>query len=178
MSSRQMCRMQAAAAYLQSVVEKLLLSDTNDAQTQEASAVHQLLGAEVVNDLNTVAHVVAGARKRTGTASHTRFSSPIHFLASVRMPWDANRLGDRINKNTGLNAKSELKLMKSFPPLDGVDNIVAREAQGLQLRIISEPCVVTDMHGNVLLWSLPSVLPSHRQVCAPRRAMALTYGSL
>ena len=80
------------------------------------------------------------------------------------MNWDADRYSDHVGKSNGLNSNAELKLMRAFPPLLPVDEVLRREAEQKQLPIISNPCIVTDMHGNILLWSLPSVLPKRLQV--------------
>lgn len=50
--------------------------------------------------------------------------------------------------------------MNEYPPLIPKDEVV----NGQQYRLIEGPAVIEDMHGNILVWSLPRILPGRRQV--------------
>jgi hypothetical protein len=67
--------------------------------------------------------------------------------------WDAERYTSRLNaKQDGMNKDVEAKTMKQYPPLFE------------EHRFLTEPKIITDMHGNVLVWYLPGIFTNSRQV--------------
>ena len=86
-------------------------------------------------------------------------------MALVSTAWDVQRYADRINpRNTGIGADHrEEALSHMFKP---VDNAPALEIM---------PCTITDRHHRLLLWYLPNILRSERQVnaalCNARRCL-------
>lgn len=53
---------------------------------------------------------------------------------------------------TGLAPMAEAKIMETYPPIYNPPHHV------------TEPFIVTDMHRNALVWSLPNILTAGRQV--------------
>jgi hypothetical protein len=59
-------------------------------------------------------------------------------------------LGRRNKRCRGMNEQLERAMLRLFPPPES--------------ELISEPCVVVDSEGRILLWYLPSLLGLKRQV--------------
>lgn len=65
--------------------------------------------------------------------------------------WDAERYGEKLTANqTGRNENVEARLQKWFPPA--------------KLGPTGKPAIVVDMHGRIICWYLPKILPSKIQV--------------
>ena len=58
----------------------------------------------------------------------------------------------------------EAKLLRTYQPLLGYADVETREDARVSLPIIAEPCVVLDVHGRIIGWSLPSAVGKSRQV--------------
>ncbi len=50
--------------------------------------------------------------------------------------------------------------MTRHPPLIPKEEVVA----GQRYRLIEDPAVIADVHGNILVWSLPGIVPKRQQV--------------
>ena len=69
------------------------------------------------------------------------------------IPWDAVRYCDRLTiRENGQNAEREGIIQTAYPPPPTKSVVQHR------------PTVVIDMHGVILAWYLPDVLPEKRQV--------------
>lgn len=81
------------------------------------------------------------------------------------MGWDAEGYSRRVGSLPGytINAR-ENQLLSTFPPLRGAEDIHNRERLGQQLPLVAGPCTVVDIHGKVMLWSLPGILPPRMRV--------------
>lgn len=55
----------------------------------------------------------------------------------------------------------EEDLLMQFPPLIPAAEVIGRTSA---LPLVKEPAVFTDMHGRILAWSLPEILPHRIQV--------------
>ncbi|KAH9983365.1 hypothetical protein BJV77DRAFT_966873 [Russula vinacea] len=87
------------------------------------------------------------------------------FHNRVKVQWDAARYAERAPKNTvnlqksgtkgGKNSGTKASKLKEasmkrlYPPLNEV--------------IVSEPCIIVDMHGIIMAWYLPGILKDSRQ---------------
>ena len=68
------------------------------------------------------------------------------------MPWDVRHYRDNIStKNEGMNEEFEESLKRRYPPINGYGKI-------------TEPCVVIDNEGIILVWYIPNILTVERQV--------------
>ena len=69
------------------------------------------------------------------------------------LPWDAVRYCNRLSiKDNGRNEVKEAAILKAYPPPSGTSE-----------KIMDTPSIIVDMHGVILAWGLPGVLPMHRQ---------------
>jgi hypothetical protein len=66
--------------------------------------------------------------------------------------WDAERYALRLNpRQDGMNKEMEAGLSKNYRPLFQHN------------RFLSEPMIIVDVHGNILVWYLPGILTTGRQ---------------
>uniref|UniRef100_A0A5K1K6H8 Cell surface hydrophobicity-associated protein n=1 Tax=Ganoderma boninense TaxID=34458 RepID=A0A5K1K6H8_9APHY len=75
--------------------------------------------------------------------------------------WDAEAYANDLKRVALPNPEVEDRLMVKYPPLLGVDGVLAFHAANLP--VIEGPAIVTDNQGRVLVWSLPGILSSNRQ---------------
>ncbi|KAI0687848.1 hypothetical protein C8T65DRAFT_746924 [Cerioporus squamosus] len=77
-----------------------------------------------------------------------------------KLAWDAQRYADRLGNGTTLDIKQEDELFKRYPPLGHRPGV---EPKPEEYGVISQPAVITDCHGNLLIWSLPGIISERRQ---------------
>jgi hypothetical protein len=72
------------------------------------------------------------------------------------IPWDSVRYCDRLTiRDNGQNAEREGIIQTAYPPPTTESSSVVQH----------RPMILMDMHGVILAWHLPNILPTERQVC-------------
>nr|VWP01973.1 Cytochrome P450 monooxygenase AKT7 (EC (AK-toxin biosynthesis protein 7) [Ganoderma boninense] len=82
-------------------------------------------------------------------------------LNRYQVDWTVEEYQKDIGRNVLLDPGREDLLMRKYSPLIDVHEVLKRLDQ--QLPVVSEPAVITDSVGNILVWSLPGVIPERRQ---------------
>ncbi len=94
-------------------------------------------------------------------------------LHADTVSWDATRYVDKVSgTGTEIDVEEENQLLDKYPPLCPVAQVT--DGEGL-LPVIRGPAVIADRHGNILVWSLPDILPTSHQVL---RSDDLAFSSL
>jgi hypothetical protein len=85
------------------------------------------------------------------------YTNPQMMMMLDVIPWDAVRYCDRLSiHENGRNETREEVLLNAYPPPSAESD-----------KILDAPGIIIDMHGVILAWYLPEVLPAERQVCLP-----------
>ena len=77
------------------------------------------------------------------------------------MTWDAVEFAAHIKQTTIGTEKYENNLLRRFPPLIPLKEVVNRSTP---LPVIEDPCVFVDSKERLIGWALHSVLPEGHQV--------------
>lgn len=113
-------------------------------------------------DLQRAADVISSAWSypgryliETADGSQSLTISPI-----VPVPWNAQDLADQLSKRpSGLCMALEDALLDTFPPMCGIEAVLQNN-----FPLLRRPAVLVDPQNRILLWYLPGVLSSERQV--------------
>ncbi|PIL25435.1 hypothetical protein GSI_13325 [Ganoderma sinense ZZ0214-1] len=79
------------------------------------------------------------------------------------LEWSAEDYAKDVGGGVLVKPEHEATLMRKYPPLIDVHKVLNSMEEHLPI-IDDRPAVITDRDGNVLVWSLPGILPEKRQM--------------
>ena len=120
------------------------------------------LDATMAADCRAVAQVLGQAVSKKCLSSFLPwFRWEVLTLAPDQLKWDAHQYADDAPKVSPYRAQREDRLLHLYPPLIPAAEVIGRTEP---LPVIDRPAIIVDKSGNALMWSLPGIIPQHRQV--------------
>ena len=127
-----------------------------------------------MDDCDSVARILARAFQNQ-CKLHPLSLQRVSDSSPVSVTWDAVEYANTLPRSTTLKKVMEESLLREYPPITPVSAVEGRTAC---LPIVPEPAVFTDSAGRLLAWSLPGIIPLHRQVSSGNRNARLSVLTL
>ncbi len=135
-------------------------TDVNPIEPDVPRDINEALAADCLRIAEVLVTAIRNVCESTPVCSATYLLRKAPCTDTVS--WDAVRYSDEISRRgTEIDVDEEDELLDKYPPLCPVEQIT--DGDGL-LPVIRGPAVIADRHGNILVWSLPDVLPWSQQV--------------
>ncbi|TFK89215.1 hypothetical protein K466DRAFT_611054 [Polyporus arcularius HHB13444] len=141
------------AAFRMRTVEYMSGLYKHQVAVQDVSSVHRArvpppipppdMSARLVRDCQDIVQVIM-------RAARTKYE----------LTWDGHRYADSLAKTAVLQLSEEDKRLRRYPPLIPAEDIIAGDRY---YGLIDHPAIIVDCHGNILVWTLPKIIPKHRQ---------------
>jgi hypothetical protein len=142
------------ASFLQAKFRAIL----SRSDQQITPSVH--IPTQLVVDCEAAAHVLASAvmasKRENSECMCYLFTLPSQNWkhSQDQVGWDAEHYSHRLEpRQNGMHADKELSSMKNYPPLFQPN------------RFLTEPTIIFDIHGKILVWYLPGIMTQSRQEC-------------
>ena len=135
-------------------------TDAEELDTPSTRPIPPPISFSLMDDCDSVARMLAQAFQNQGNSICSGSTDQPNQHA-VSVLWDAVEYSNSLPRSTTLKKEVEDALLRVNPPITPAEQVIARTTC---LPVVRDPAVFTDRAGRILAWSLPSIIPSERQV--------------